>query len=66
MRISRPQIAFACFVIGCLLVLLVEAAAARIAGVPLMFAGILLGVAAIATPEFLDGDRQRATHPGRR
>jgi hypothetical protein len=57
MRLARPQIAAACFVIGCLLVLLIEASIARIVGVPLMFAGILLGVAAIATPEFLAGDR---------
>lgn len=57
MRPGRPQIALACFVIGCLLVLLVDAAIARIIGVPLMFAGIALGVASIATPEFLAGDR---------
>jgi hypothetical protein len=60
MRLARPQIAAACFVIGCLLVLLIEAGIARIVGVPLMFAGILLGVAAIATPEFLAGDRDTA------
>lgn len=53
----RPQIAFACLVAGLLLVLLVESAIARIVGVPLMFAGIALGVAAIATPDFLEGDR---------
>ena len=53
----RQRIALACFVAGCLLVLLVDAAVARIAGVPLMFAGIALGVAAIATPEFVAGDR---------
>jgi hypothetical protein len=57
MRPERPQIALACFVIGALLVLLVEAGIARIVGVPLMVAGIVLGVAAIATPEFLTGDR---------
>jgi hypothetical protein len=54
---ARPYIAFACFVIGALLVLLIDAGIARIVGVPLMFAGIVLGVAAIATPEFLAGDR---------
>jgi hypothetical protein len=54
---ARPYIALGCFVIGALLVLLVEAGIARIVGVPLMFAGIVLGVAAIATPEFLAGDR---------
>ncbi len=57
MRPSRPAIASACFVIGCLLMLGVDAAAARIVGVPLIFAGIILGVAAVATPEFLSGDR---------
>jgi hypothetical protein len=57
MTLGRPQIALACFAVGCLLVLLVEAAVARIVGVPLMFAGIGLGVAAIATPDFLAGDR---------
>lgn len=59
MRLARPQVAFAVFVIGSLLVLLVEAPAARIVGVPLMFAGIALGAAAIATPEFLAGDRDQ-------
>jgi hypothetical protein len=53
----RPQIALACFLAGCLLVLLVDLAIARIVGVPLIFTGIALGVAAIATPEFLRGDR---------
>jgi hypothetical protein len=43
--------------------LLVEAGIARIVGVPLMFAGILLGVAAIATPEFLAGDRDTRDEP---
>jgi hypothetical protein len=57
MRLARPQIALACFVVGALLVLLIEARVARIVGVPLMFAGIVLGVAVIATPEFLAGDR---------
>jgi energy-converting hydrogenase Eha subunit C len=59
MRLVRPQVAAACFVIGCLLVLLIEEPLARIVGVPLMFAGILLGVASIVTPEFLAGDRER-------
>ena len=53
----RPVIAFACFATGLLLILLVELSVARIVGVPLMFAGIALGVAAIATPDFLEGDR---------
>jgi hypothetical protein len=54
----RPQVALACFVVGALLVFLVEAGIARIIGVPLMFTGIVLGVMAIATPEFLEGDRE--------
>jgi hypothetical protein len=57
MRLARPRLALACFVIGALLVFLVEAGIARAIGVPLMFVGIALGVAAIATPEFLAGDR---------
>ena len=57
MRARRPQVAAGCFVLGCLLVLLVEIAVARIVGIPLMAVGIALGVAAIATPEFLAGDR---------
>jgi hypothetical protein len=59
MKLGRPHVALACFVGGSLLVLLVEAGIARIVGVPLMFTGIALGVAAIATPEFLAGDRDR-------
>jgi hypothetical protein len=57
MRLGRPQIALACFVVGCLLVLLIEAGIARIIGVPLIFTGIALGVSAIATPEFVAEDR---------
>jgi hypothetical protein len=56
-KVARPQFALACFMIGALLVLLIDAGIARIVGVPLMFVGIALGVAAIATPEFLAGDR---------
>jgi hypothetical protein len=55
--VKRPQLAFACFALGLLLVLLVEAAIGRIIGVPLIFVGLGLGVAAIATPDFLGGDR---------
>ena len=55
---SRPAIAFGCFVVGLLLILLVELSIARIVGVPLMFAGIALGVAAIASPDFLESDRR--------
>jgi hypothetical protein len=57
-RPGRPAIAFGCFALGCLLVLLVEVPLARIVGVPLIFVGLLLGVAVIASPAFLAGDRQ--------
>jgi hypothetical protein len=53
-----PRVAAACFVVGCLVVLLIDAGLARIIGVPLIFAGIGLGVAAIATPAFLERDRE--------
>jgi hypothetical protein len=59
-RSRLPLIAAACFVVGLLLIFLIEAGWARIIGVPLVFLGIALGVAAIATPEFLAGDRDRA------
>jgi hypothetical protein len=57
MRASRAHVAGASFVLGCLLVLLIDAGIARAVGVPLMFVGLALGVAAIATPSFLAGDR---------
>jgi hypothetical protein len=52
-----PWIAFGCFAIGLLLLLLVDAGAARAVAVPLIFVGIYLGVRAIASPEFLERDR---------
>jgi hypothetical protein len=52
----QPYIAFGCFVTGLLLILLIELPIARIVGVPLMFAGIALGVAVIASPDFLERD----------
>ena len=55
-----PWTAAACFLAGLLFVLLVDAGVARIIGIPLIFAGIALGVASIATPEFLAGDRDDA------
>lgn len=54
----RAEVAAACFVIGCLLTLLVDLGVARAVGVPLIFAGIALGVAAIASPPFLERDRE--------
>jgi hypothetical protein len=55
--VSLPRAAAVTFVVGLLLVFLVELSVARIVGVPLIFVGIALGVAAIADPEFLKGDR---------
>jgi hypothetical protein len=56
--VRLPRVAAACFVVGCLLLFLIEAGIARIVGVPLIFAGIFLGVAAIASPGFLEADRE--------
>ena len=55
-----PKAAAACFVLGLLMIFLIDQGWARIVGVPLVFVGIGLGVAAIATPGFLAGDRERA------
>jgi hypothetical protein len=55
--LARARLAAACFVTGCLLTLLVDLGVARVVGVPLIFAGIALGVAAIASPAFLERDR---------
>lgn len=60
MRERLPQLAAAAFIVGLLLILVIDAPLARIVGVPLTFLGIALGVAAIATPEFLEGDRDQA------
>jgi hypothetical protein len=56
--VSLPRVAAVTFVVGLLLVFLVELGVARAIGVPLIFVGIALGVAAIADPEFLKGDRE--------
>lgn len=51
------KLAAGVFIIGLALILLIDAGVARIIGVPLMFAGIALGVGAVASPGFLAGDR---------
>jgi hypothetical protein len=56
MRERLPQIAFATFVLGLLLLFFVEASIARIVAIPLIFVGIALGVTATASPEFLEQD----------
>jgi hypothetical protein len=53
-RLTRA--AFACFLVGLALILFLDVGVGRIVGVPLMFTGIALGVRAIASPEFLEGD----------
>jgi hypothetical protein len=58
MRSRLPQIAAACFLIGLGLVFLINLGIARAVGIPLIFIGIGLGVTAIASPDFLEGDRQ--------
>ena len=55
-----PRIAAACFLAGLGLVLLIDLGIARIVGVPLIFVGIALGVTAIASPSFLERDRDEA------
>jgi hypothetical protein len=52
-----PKLAAVCFLLGLGLVLLVDLGIARIVGVPLIFVGIALGVTAIASPPFLEADR---------
>ena len=55
-----PRAAAGCFLVGVLLVFLIDASIARIVGVPLIFVGIALGVTAIASPAFLERDRDQA------
>ena len=55
---TLTRLAAACFLVGLGLVLLVDLGIARIVGVPLTFFGIALGVRAIASPDFLEGDRE--------
>jgi hypothetical protein len=57
MKGSHAQLGLACFVVGCLLVFLIDAGVARIIGVPMIFVGIFFGVSAIASPDFLERDR---------
>jgi hypothetical protein len=62
MRARLPQIAFGTFVVGLLLLFFVEASIGRIIAIPLIFAGIALGVTAIASPDFLEGDGDQPRH----
>jgi hypothetical protein len=58
-RERLPQVAFGSFVLGLLLLFLVEAGIARAVAVVLIFVGIALGVTATASPEFLERDDER-------
>ena len=54
---SHGRIAALCFTVGGLLLLLVENGIVRLVSIVLLFTAIMLGVRAIATPEFLTRDR---------
>ena len=56
--VATARAAALCFLVGLGLVFLVDLGIARIVGVPLTFAGIALGVRAIASPDFLEGDKE--------
>jgi hypothetical protein len=58
-RDRLPQVAFGSFVLGLLLLFLVEATIARVIAIPLIFVGIGLGVTVIASPRFLEQDSDR-------
>jgi hypothetical protein len=55
-EVALTRLAAMCFLIGLGLVFLVDLGIARIIGIPLTFAGIALGVRAIASPDFLEAD----------
>jgi hypothetical protein len=57
---TLTRIAAACFLVGMGLVFGVDLGIARIIGIPLMFAGIMLGVRAIASPDFLEADEENS------
>jgi hypothetical protein len=49
-------VALACFVVGVLLMIPFEAWFTRVLGVAALFAAIVVGVFAIATPEFIEDE----------
>lgn len=55
---TLPRVSAAAFLLGAGLVFVVDLGVARAVGIPLMFVGIALGVAAIASPSFLESDRE--------
>jgi hypothetical protein len=58
-----PQIGAACFLVGLAVLFLIDAGIARAIAIPLIFVGIALGVTAIASPSFLERDRDGVTLP---
>ncbi len=56
---ALTRLAAGCFLVSLGLVLLVDLGIARIVGIPMTFLGIALGVRAIASPGFLEGDEER-------
>jgi hypothetical protein len=57
--------ALACFAIGAILLLLSEPTPVRVIGALFLLAFVVLGVRAIATPEFLAGDPDPDRERGR-
>ena len=55
--LGSARLAATAFIAGVVLMLVFDAALTRIAGVVLIFAGMATGVFAIATDEFVTGDR---------
>jgi hypothetical protein len=54
----RPgAVALACFLLGCALMVPFEATVTRVLGVMLLFAAVVIGVFAIATPDLLSAER---------
>jgi hypothetical protein len=58
-----PLIALGCFVLGVLLMIPFEYWLTRVLGVALLFAAIVTGVFAIASPEFLDDEEPEFAEP---
>jgi hypothetical protein len=54
----RPgPVALACFLLGCALMVPFETTVTRVLGVIALFAAVVIGVFAIATPDLLSADR---------
>ena len=54
----RPgPVSLGCFLLGCALMIPFEATITRVLGVVLLFAAVVIGVFAIATPDLLSAER---------